>query len=335
MIDLSTRYLGFDLRSPLVASASPLTGTLRSLRHLEDAGIGAVVLPSLFEEQIRHLEDHADRVMETGSECFAESLSYFPELEDYNTGPDEYLGLVEEAKATLEIPVIASINGTSDGWWVRYAKLVEEAGADAIELNVYYVAADARQSGEDVERQYLDLIEAVRASVRLPLAVKIGPYFSSVGHFARRVVAAGADALVLFNRFYQPDLDLQSFHVTRHLTLSTSNELRLPMRWIGILYGRVDAYLAATTGIHSAEDVARALMVGANVTMMASALLRHGPAFVSRVEDELRAWLLVHEYSSVSELRGCMSQRSVPDPAAFERANYMKTIAGYAVRARH
>ncbi len=335
MIDLTTTYLGMELRSPLVASASPVTGTLPSLRRLEDAGAAAIVLPSLFEEQITHEELHTDHILETGAECFSEALSYFPELEDYNTGPDEYLRLVEEAKSSLSIPVIASINGVSEGWWVRYARSLEEAGADAIELNVYYVAADARQSGEDVERQYLDLIEAVRESIRIPLAVKVGPFFSSIGHMARRIVAAGADGLVLFNRFYQPDLDLDSFQVTRHLTLSTSNELRLPLRWIAILHGRVEASLAATTGIHTAEDVARVLMVGADVAMMASALLRHGPGHLAHVENDLREWMLVHEYGSASELRGCMSQRSTPDPAAFERANYMKTIAGYTSRIRH
>jgi dihydroorotate dehydrogenase (fumarate) len=335
MIDLTTRYLGLELRTPLVASASPVTGTLASLKRLEEAGVAAVVLPSLFEEQITHEELHTDRIMETGAECFAEALSYFPELEDYNTGPEEYLGLVEDAKANLSIPVIASINGVSDGWWVRYARSLEEAGADAIELNVYYVAADATQSGGDVERQYLDLIGAVRTSIGIPLAVKVSPFFSSFGHMARRMVQAGADGLVLFNRFYQPDLDLESFAVTRHLALSTSHELRLPLRWIGVLHGRVDAYLAATTGIHNADDAVRVLMVGADVAMMASALLRHGPGHVAKVEADLREWMLVHEYGSVSELRGCMSQRSTPDPAAFERANYMKTIAGYTNRLRH
>jgi dihydroorotate dehydrogenase (fumarate) len=335
VIDLSTTYLGKELRSPIVASASPLTGTLGSLQRLEEAGAGAVVLPSLFEEQITHEEDRTDRVLETGAECFAEALSYFPELEEYNTGPDEYLRLIEAASSTLSIPVIASINGVSEGWWVRYARSLEEAGADAIELNVYYVAADARQSGEDVERQYLDLIEAVRGSIRVPLAVKIGPFFSSIAHMARRMVAAGADGLVLFNRFYQPDLDLESFHVTRHLTLSTSNDLRLPLRWIAILHGRVDASIAATTGVHTAEDVVRVLMVGADVAMMASALLRHGAERIADVERGLREWMLVNEYDSVSELRGCMSQRSTPDPAAFERANYVKTIAGYTSRIRH
>ena len=334
MTDLSTTYLGLSLRSPLVASASPLTGSLLSLQRLEEAGVAAVVLPSLFEEQISHAELHVDRMIETGAECFSEALSYFPELEDYNTGPDEYLHLVEQAKASLSIPVVASLNGVSDGWWVRYARRLQEAGADALELNVYYVAADPRQSGEDVERQYLDLIESVRESVTVPLAVKVGPFFSSIGHMARRMVAAGADGLVLFNRFYQPDLDLQEFHVVRHLTLSSSTELRLPLRWIGILYGRVDANLAATTGVHTAEDVVRVLMVGADVAMMTSALLRHGPQHVEHVEAALREWMLVHEYESVSQMRGSMSQRSMPDPAAFERANYMKTIAGYASRVR-
>jgi dihydroorotate dehydrogenase (fumarate) len=333
-MDLTTRYLGMELRSPLVASASPLTGHLSTLRRLEDAGAGAVVLPSLFEEQIEHEELHTDRVMETGAECFAEALSYFPDLDDYNTGPREYLTLVEEAAAVLDIPVIASLNGVSDGWWVRYARQLEDAGAHALELNVYHVAADLTRSGEDVERQYLDLIRAVREEVGVPLAVKVGPYFSSFGHMARRMVAAGADGLVLFNRFYQPDLDLESFRVIRHIALSTSNEVRLPMRWIGILHGRVDCSIAATSGIHTADDVARVLLVGADVAMMTSALLQHGPEHLSRVEVGLREWMLEHGYASVDQLRGSMSQRAVPDPAAYERANYVRTLTGFANRLR-
>jgi dihydroorotate dehydrogenase (fumarate) len=329
MIDLTTDYLGLRLRSPLVASASPLTGNLEMLRRLEECGAAAVVLPSLFEEQIVHDELEIDRVLRTGMEISAESLTFFPELDDYNTGPTRYLDLVRDAKRTLSIPVIASLNGVSDGWWVRFAQALEDAGADALELNIYYVAGDGSISGADVERRYLDLIGGVRGSIRIPLAVKVGPYFSSLAHMAGQMVEAGADGLVLFNRFYQPDLDLEGFKLVRHLVLSTSDELRLPLRWIGMLYGRVSACLAATTGIHSVDDVVRVLLVGADVAMMASALLRRGPEHIARLESELVEWLTVGGYASVSELRGSMSQRSVPDPAMYERANYMRTLVRY------
>jgi dihydroorotate dehydrogenase (fumarate) len=334
VIDLTTRYLGLRLRSPLVASASPMTGHLNSLRRLEEAGAGAVVLPSLFEEQIVRDAEGAAGSMETGAECFSESLTYEPDLEDYNSGPSGYLDLLERAKDALQIPVIASLNGVSDGWWVRFSKAIEEAGADAIELNVYVVAADRRMSGDDVERRYLELIGAVRESVRIPLAVKIGPYFSSLPHLADRMVEAGADGLVLFNRFYQPDLELEDFRVVRHLALSTSAELRLPLRWIGMLHGRIAASLGATTGIHTVEDVLRVLLAGADVAMMASALIRRGPVHIERLEGELVAWLEAHGYGSVSEIRGRMSHRSVADPSGYERANYMRTLSRYTAKVR-
>jgi dihydroorotate dehydrogenase (fumarate) len=332
--DLRTTYLGLDLRSPLVASAGPLTGDLDSLRRLQDAGTAAVVLPSLFEEQITHDEFEVERVLSTGTESFAEALDYFPDLDDYNTGPESYLGLVEEAKRVLEIPVIASLNGVSSGGWTDYARLLQSAGADAIELNVYFVATDPAVTAPEVEERYIDLVASVRKTIRIPLAVKIGPFFSSMANMAVRLVDAGADGLVLFNRFYQPDIDLETMYVAPSLALSSSHELRLPLRWIAILHGVVEASLAATTGVHTSKEVAKVLLAGADVAMMTSALLRAGPEHVADVEAGLVAWMAEKEYESVSQLRGSMSQRSVPDPAAFERANYMKVLTTFTSRFR-
>ncbi len=329
MTDLGTRYLGLDLRSPLVASASPLTGTLDGLRRLEDAGAAAVVLPSLFEEQLTHEALEIDRILATGAESFPEALSYFPEMRDYNTGPDRYLELVARAKEALAIPVIPSLNGVTPGGWVHHATLLEEAGADAIELNVYLVATDPEVSGAEVERRYLEVVGSVRAAVRIPLAVKVGPFFSSIPAMAREMVAAGADGLVLFNRFYQPDLDLGTLDVVPHLVLSGSDELRLPLRWIAILHGNVGCSLAATTGVHTAEDALKVLLAGADVAMTTSALLRHGPDHLRRVQASMAEWLDDHEYDSVAQLRGSVSRRAAADPAAYERANYLRTLASY------
>lgn len=329
MTDLGTRYLGLDLRSPLAASASPLTGTLDGLRRLEDAGAAAVVLPSLFEEQLTHEALEIDRILATGAESFPEALSYFPEMRDYNTGPDRYLELVARAKEALAIPVIPSLNGVTPGGWVHHATLLEEAGADAIELNVYLVATDPEVSGAEVERRYLEVVGSVRAAVRIPLAVKVGPFFSSIPAMAREMVAAGADGLVLFNRFYQPDLDLETLDVVPHLVLSGSDELRLPLRWIAILHGNVGCSLAATTGVHTAEDALKVLLAGADVAMTTSALLRHGPDHLRRVQASMAEWLDDHEYDSVAQLRGSVSRRAAADPAAYERANYLRTLASY------
>lgn len=329
MTELASEYLGLALRSPLVASSSPLTGHLDDLRRLEDAGVGAVVLPSLFEEQIEHESLQVDRVLETGAEMFGEARTFFPELEDYDTGPDRYLDLVRRAREALEVPVIASLNGTSPGGWVEHARLLEEAGAHALELNLYLVAADPDLTAEGLEARYRELVRSVRASLRIPLAVKIGPFFTALAHTARELVAAGADGLVLFNRFYQPDLDLETLGVEPHLTLSTSEELRLPLRWIALLHGRLDASLAATTGIHTARDALKALLAGADVAMMTSALLAHGPGHLRRVERGMREWMAEREYESVRQLRGSVSQRSARDPTAFERANYMRTLHSY------
>lgn len=334
MPDLRTRYLGLDLRSPLVASSSPLTSDLAGLRHLEECGAGAVVLPSLFEEQIENESLEIDRMLEHGSETFAEALSYFPACDDYNTGPDHYLELVHQAKGALGIPVIASLNGFSPGGWIEYARLLEQAGADALELNLYLIAADPETSAEKIEAGYRELVRSLRAAVRLPLAVKLGPYLTALAHTARELVGAGADGLVLFNRFYQPDLDLETLDVVPRLSLSTSQELRLPLRWTAILHGRVACSLAITTGVHTAEDVAKALLAGADVTMMASALLQYGPEHLRKVERKLVEWLTEREYDSVDQLRGSVSQRSVSDPTAFERANYVRTLKSYSSRFR-
>ena len=325
MVELHSRYLGLDLRTPLVASASPLTGTPDGLRRLEAAGAAAVVLPSLFEEQLTLEADQVGRLLEGG----AGSLSAALALDDYNAGPFGYLALVEKAKATLHIPVIASLNGVTPGAWVEHARLLEEAGADALELNIYYVSSRPGLGGSEVEWRYLDLVRSVRQTIGIPLAVKLSPYFSSVANMARQLVEAGADGLVLFNRFYQPDLDLETLEVTPRLVLSTSEELRLPLRWIAILYKQVPASLAASTGVHTAADAIKVLMAGADVAMMTSALLRHGPEYLAGVETGLRQWLAGHGHESVGQLRGKLSQRSIRDPAAWERANYITMLATY------
>jgi len=329
--DLRTGYLGLELSNPLVASASPLSARLDTLRRLEEAGAGAVVMQSLFEEQVEHEELHVHHVLETGSHSQPEACAYFPELDDYNTGPRAYLDHLEAARAALEIPVIASLNGSSAGGWVRYARSMEDAGAHAIELNAHIVATSPTLSGAEVEARYLELVAAVRQVTRVPLAVKIGPYFSSLPDMARRLVEAGADGLVLFNRFLEPDIDLDALAVVPTVHLSTSEELRLPLRWIAVLRGRVECSLAATTGIHAAEDALKLLMAGADVTMMASALLRHGPERMRVVRDGIAAWMAEREYESVAQLKGSMSQRAVAHPHDYDRANYMKALTGFVV----
>ena len=327
--DLRTSYLGLELANPVVPSASTLSSRSDTLKRLQDAGASAVVFQSLFEEQIEHEEIQIHRVMEYGTESFAEATTYLPEMEEYNTGPDEYLRHLEATKEELEIPVIGSLNGSSEGGWLRYAKLIQDAGADALELNVYYIAADPEETGEQVERRYLDLVAAVRSSVEIPLAVKIGPFFSSVVNMAGRLVEAGADGLVLFNRFLQPDIDLETLQVDPTLHLSTSEELRLPLRWIGILRDRVNASLAATSGVHTAEDAVKMILAGADVTMMASALFRNGPEHVGTVVEGIRSWLDEHEYHSVEQAKGSVAQVNVADPAAFARSNYMQMLVNF------
>jgi dihydroorotate dehydrogenase (fumarate) len=327
--DLTTRYLGLELKNPLVVAACPLTGQVESLRRVADAGAAAVVLPSLFEEQLEHDQMAIHRFYESGAESFPEALSYFPELDDYNTGPDPYLQLISGAKKAVPVPVIASLNGASRGGWVRYARQIEEAGADALELNVYFVCTEPYITGEQLEARYLELVAAVRDAVSIALAVKIGPFFSSLPNMASRLVQAGANGLVLFNRFLQPDIDLETLQVVPKLVLSTSDELRLPLRWIAILRAFFDVSLAATTGVHTAEDVLKRLLTGADVTMVASALYRHGPEHIRTLLDGVRAWLEAKEYRSVAQMKGSLSQVNAPDRAAFERANYIKTLAHF------
>lgn len=329
-VDLSTTYLGFELAHPVVPSASPLTGDIDHIHELIEAGAPAVVLPSLFEEQIEHDAMSVQHGFEFGAGSFGEAASgYFPELDDYNTGPSQYLDLVRRAKAETSIPVIASLNGVSSGGWTLYARVLADEGVDALELNVYRIAADVEESSSHVEKGYLHLVETVKAAIDVPLAVKIGPYFSALGSMARRLGDAGADGLVMFNRFYQPDIDLETLSVAPNLVLSTSDELRLVLRWIAILHGRVSADLAATTGIHQPDDAVKALLAGATVTMMASALLKGGPGQLTKVRDGVEAWLDDNGYESADQARGSLSQRAVADPSAFERSNYMKTLASY------
>ncbi len=332
MTDLETTYLGLRLRSPLVASASPLTGHLDTLLALEQAGAAAVVLPSLFEEEV---EDESMRLhsrLEMGADSFPEATDFFPELEFDDIGPYRHVKLAAAAKDTLRVPVIASVNGITPGGWVRYAQMMADAGADAIELNLYSVAADPWRSGPMVESTYLDVVRLVRGAVDVPLAVKLSPFLSATAHFARRVVEAGADGLVLFNRFYQPDLDLETLDVLPRVELSDPRELRLPLRWLAILRPQLrTTSLAATTGVHSGLDAVKALLVGADVVMMTSALLRNGPGHLARVESELVAWLTERDYASVAELRGSVSHQAATDPTGFERANYLRTLASYRV----
>jgi dihydroorotate dehydrogenase (fumarate) len=331
-VNLETSYLGLTLSSPLVVSASPVGRRIANLRRLEEAGAAAVVLPSLFEEQIEHDSYQVHAVLEAGAGVYQEAArGYLPEAaEGYASGSDRYLALLAEARQALKIPVIASLNGVSAGGWVDYARKMEDAGASALELNVYFVAADMEETGEQVERRYLDLVAAVRKAVSLPLAVKVGPYFSSMANMARRLVEAGADGLVLFNRFYQPDIDIEDLKVRSNVQLSTSAELRLPLRWIAILYGRVKASLAASTGVHTPEDVLKLVMAGADVTQVASALLKQGAGWLTWVRSEMAKWLEEHEYESIEQMKGSLSQKAAPDPAAFERSNYMETLVTYA-----
>ncbi len=332
MIDLSTTYLGLTLKSPLVASASPLCEDIGNIRRMEDAGAAAVVLHSLFEEQITLESHYLDRYLSHGTESFAESLTYFPDMAGYNLGPDGYLEHVRRAKAAVAIPIIGSLNGISSGGWIDYAKKIQEAGADALELNVYYIPTDPELTGAQVEQIYVDLVRDVRATVAIPVAVKLGHSFSAMANLGRRLDQAGATALVLFNRFYQPDFDLENLDVVPSLTLSSSYELLLRLHWVAILYGHIRADLAVTGGVHTAQDVLKAMMAGARVAMMTSALLKHGVAHLTTVRAELLAWMEAHEYESIRQMQGSMSHRSVVNPAAFERANYIRVLSSYVLR---
>lgn len=334
MPDLTTTYLGLKLRSPLVASSSPLCQNIGNILHMEDAGIAAVVLHSLFEEQILIESQSLDRHLSAAEESYAESLSYFPDLRRYNIGPDEYVEHIRRAKQAVDIPVIGSLNGVSTGGWIRYARLIEEAGADALELNIYHLPTDPSIDGATVEQQYVELVRHVKASVRIPVAVKLGPYFSSIPNMAAKLDEAGADALVLFNRFYQPDFDLESLEVVPNLVLSNSSELLTRLHWVGILYGRIRADMAITGGVHTAQDVLKCMMAGARVAMMTSALLRQGIDYAARLEEDLIRWMEEHEYESIRQMQGSMSVQRVADPAAFQRANYMRVLSSYELRGR-
>jgi dihydroorotate dehydrogenase (fumarate) len=325
-MDLSTLYLGLKLKNPLVPSASPLSRSIDGIKRMEDAGASAIVMYSLFEEQIHHEAAELDHYLSYGTQSFAEALSYFPEHGEYNLGPDEYIEHIRKAKEAVDIPIIGSLNGISTGGWIQYAKKIQEAGANAIELNVYYIPTDPKLSGVAVEQRYLDVLKAVKSTVTIPVAMKLSPFFSSMAHMAAQLDAAGADGLVMFNRFYQPDLDIEALEVVPNVNLSSSQAIRLPLRWVAVLHGRVKASLAATSGVHSAQDVVKLIMAGADVTMLCSSLLLHGPGRIAEILQELDRWLLEHEYTSVKQMRGSMSQKSVADPSAFERANYMKAL---------
>ena len=327
--DLRSMYLGLELKNPIVAAASPLTSSIESLRRLEDAGVAAVVLPSLFEEQIEHEEMATHNLMLSGTEMSPESSGFFPEMQTYNTGPEKYLNLIAEAKKALSVPVIPSLNGYTPGGWTQIAKKLEQAGADAIELNIYFLATGLDDTSTDIEKRYVDLVASVSSIVSIPVAVKVSPYFSAMANMASRLAAAGASGLVLFNRFVQPDILLEELEVAPHLVLSTSDELRLALRWIAILRGRVGASLAATGGAHTPEDALKLLLAGADCVMLASSLLRKGPKHVATLVNGIEKWMNAREYVSVEQLKGSLSQQACPDPEAFERTNYMKALTSY------
>jgi dihydroorotate dehydrogenase (fumarate) len=329
MTDLATNYLGLSLKHPVVASAGPLSHTLDGIRQLEDAGAAAIVLFSLFEEQIRLENAATEQLMEAGTESFPEALDYFPAVEEYEVGPEPYLELIRRAREATAVPIIASLNGITRTGWVDFARRIEEAGASALELNVYYIPADLSVTGREVEELYLEVLRQVRAAVRIPIAMKLSPFFSAPAEMARRLVSEGADGLALFNRFYQPDFDLETLEVAPTLHLSRPDEIRLPLLWIAILRGRLEASLAATTGVHSGDEVVKYLLAGADAVMTTSALLKHGPRHLETLVSGLRHWMERRNYASVEQMKGAMSQRNVADPAAFERANYIKTLESF------
>ncbi len=325
-MDLTTRYLGLNLRTPLVPSASPLSDELDNIKRMEDAGASAVVLHSVFEEQVRSEQDDIQYHLMYGTDSFAEAQSFFPKPAEFVTGPEEYLGKIRKAKEAVRLPIIASLNGTAIGGWIDYSKKIQQAGADALELNVYSIPTEMDRTSIEIEQSCLDIVTAVKSVVSIPVAVKLSPFFSNMANMAKRLDQAGADGLVLFNRFYQPDISLEDLEVQTNIQLSTAHEMRLPLRWIAILFGRVKADLAATTGIHSGKDALKMLMVGADVTMLCSVLLSKGLSVIREMETEMSNWLTDHDYQSVRQLQGTMSQKYCADPAAFERAQYMRAI---------
>ncbi len=329
MTDLTTRYMGLTLKNPVVPSASPLSRRLSGIKAMEDAGAAAVTMYSLFEEQIDIEAMTQHLAVEQEAFMSAEATSYFPKAKDYQGGPDDYLELIRKAKAAIDIPVIGSLNGVTTGGWTRYAKLIEQAGADALELNVYLIPTRPELTSEGVENTYLEILREVKAQVKIPVAMKLNPFFSALPNMAARLDRAGADGLVLFNRFYQPDFDLEELTVTPHLVLSTSWEMRLPLRWIAILYGRINASMALSTGVDTAADVVKAIMAGADIATMASVLLGQGVGKIGDMVAGLQQWMELHEYESVGQMKGALSQRNVADATAFERANYMKVLGSW------
>jgi dihydroorotate dehydrogenase (fumarate) len=329
MVDLTTKYLGLSLKNPIVASASPLSEKVENVVQMESAGASAVVMYSLFEEQIIHESLELDHFLSHGTESFAESLSYFPDTGKFTLKPDVYIEHVRKVKKAVQIPVVGSLNGVSTGGWIHYARKIQDAGADALELNIYYLPTDFNLTAAEVEDNYVRLVADMRKEIKLPLAVKLSPFFTALPNFAKRLVDAGADGLVLFNRFYQPDFDLEALEVVPHLVLSNSNELRLPLRWIAVLYGKIKADLALTSGVHTAEDAIKAIMAGASVAMTTSAVLKHGTPVISKILADMQTWMTEHEYVSVTQMKGSMSQGAVAEPAAFERANYMKVLNSF------
>jgi dihydroorotate dehydrogenase (fumarate) len=330
-MDLTTTYMGFKLKNPIVPSASPLSETIDNIRRMEDAGAAAITLYSLFEEQIEFEAAELSHFLDYGTDSFAEALSYFPEQDDYRLGPDDYLEHIRKAKDAVDIPVIASLNGVSDGGWIDYATYMQEAGADALEVNLYFLPTKTDLACGEVENIYLDVLNNVKQHVSIPVAMKLSPYFSAMPRMAHALDQAGADALVLFNRFYQPDLDLEELTVGPRLVLSNSNEMRLPLRWIAILYGHVNCSLALTSGIHDREDVLKAMMAGANIANVCSSLLKNGTSHITHLIQGMTEWMEEHEYESIKEMQGSLSQQAVAEPAAFERANYMKTLQSFKV----
>jgi dihydroorotate dehydrogenase (fumarate) len=329
MTDLTTKYLGLTLKNPLVASASPLSEKVETAKKLEEAGVSAIVMYSLFEEQIIHESLELDHFLSYGTESSPEYSSYYPETGQYTLKPDVYIETVKKLKKAVNIPVIGSLNGISSGGWIKYARRIEEAGADALELNLYYLPTSTELTSAELEDTYVALVSDVRKSVKFPIAVKLNPFFTALPNMSKRLVDAGADGLVLFNRFYQPDFDLENLEVVPNLVLSSSEELRVPLRWVSILYGKVNADLALTTGVHTATDVIKSVMAGAKVAMMASELLKNGYGRVPDILATMQGWMEEHEYVSVQQMQGCMSHQRVKEPAALERANYMKVLNSY------
>ena len=327
-MNLQTNYLGLNLRTPLVVSASPLSEELDDIKRMEDAGAAAVVLYSLFEEQLKQDRFELEHHLTHGTESYAEALTYFPEPPEFHLGPEGYLNHIRKAKEAVNIPIIASLNGASSTGWLDYARKIQEAGADGIELNMYYVAADITETADQLEERYLNIVRSIK-NLKIPVAVKLSPFFTSMSHMAKQFDELGVNALVLFNRFYQPDIDLEKLEVVPNVMLSTPYDMRLPLRWVAILHGRIKASIAATGGIHTHEDAIKMLMAGADVTMVCSTLLQNGIGRISEMLRGMETWMKEHEYESVEQMKGSMSQKSVADPAAFERANYMKALSTY------